>query len=216
MGHVPYLVGIAGGSGSGKTTVVRQLREMLPPGAISVISQDDYYRPIEEQALDPQGVVNFDLPTSVDMDLLTADLLTLAAGDTVRRQEYTFNQPGMQPQWVEVRPAPILLVEGLFVFHHEPLRNLLDLKVFVDTSEEVQLQRRLARDAADRGYGPAEVLYQWEHHVMPAYRSYLLPYRDQCEVRLVNESCFRKGCSDLAEQLTQRLRVAEPAGVQMM
>ena len=213
---VPYLVGIAGGSGSGKTTVVRRLRDQLPPGAVGVISQDDYYRPIEEQVVDANGKVNFDLPGSIDLDLLTTDLATLAAGETVRRKEYTFNQPGAEGRWQEVHPAPIILVEGLFVFHHAPLREMLDLKVFVEASEEVQLQRRLSRDAADRGYGPEEVLYQWEHHVLPAYRSYLLPYRSACNMHVVNESCFNKGLSVLGDHLRMRVPVHETSGVQLM
>lgn len=205
----PLLVGVAGGSGSGKTTVIRALREALPAGAVALISQDDYYRPIAEQFVDANGQVNFDLPDSIEMDRLLADVEVLCGGGTLRRQEYTFNQPGVTPEWIEVLPAPVILVEGLFVFHHTPLRERFHLKVFIDADEQVQLQRRLARDAAERGYGPEEVKYQWENHVMPAYRNYLLPYRERCEVRLDNGACYQAGVRSLADRLLADLVAVE-------
>lgn len=201
-----YLVGVAGGSGSGKTTLVRALRERLPQGSVCLVSQDDYYRTIEHQAKDANGRVNFDLPGGIDLDLLADDLRALATGDVIYRKEYTFNQPGMKPEWMEVKPAPVILVEGLFVLHHKPVRDLFDLKVFVEASEEVQLQRRLARDSAERGYGPEDVRYQWDHHVMPAYRDYLLPYRSLCDLHVVNEQRFDKAVDVLHDHLIARER----------
>ena len=201
MQRGPYLVGVAGGSGSGKTTLVRALRAGLPEGSVCVVSQDDYYLPREEQAVDANGKVNFDLPTAVDLDALARDLRTLAAGEVLYRKEYTFNQAGREGGLVELRPAPVIIVEGLFVLHHVPLRELFDLRVFVDTSEQEQLRRRLLRDARDRGYGEEEVLYQWHQHVLPAYRSYLLPYRHLCDLHVVNEQGFERATSVLCDHL---------------
>jgi uridine kinase len=199
-----YLVGVAGGSGSGKTTLIRALRDRLPAGSVCLVSQDDYYHPIERQAKDANGRVNFDLPGGIDLDLLADDLRSLAQGEPVYRKEYTFNQPDVEPRWIEVRPAPVILVEGLFVLHHPPVREQFDLKVFVDASETVQLERRLARDAAERGYGPSDVLYQWEHHVMPAYREFLLPYRSLCDLHVINEERFDNALTVLRDHLLAR------------
>jgi uridine kinase len=174
-----------------------------------LVSQDDYYLPIERQAKDANGRVNFDLPGGVDLDLLADDLRSLVNGESVYRKEYTFNQPDVEPRWIEVRSAPVILVEGLFVLHHAPVREQFDLKVFVDASEKVQLERRLARDASERGYGPADVRYQWEHHVMPAYREYLLPYRAVCDVQVMNEERFEKGADVLRDHLMQFAGVRE-------
>lgn len=207
MSRGPYLVGLAGGSGSGKTTLVRAICASLPEGAVTVVSQDDYYHPKEQQHLDANGRLNFDLPTAVDLDGLHADLRRLANGGSVFRKEYTFNQVGREPGLVELRPAPVVLVEGLFVLCHPPLRELFDLKVFVEASLESQLARRLRRDADERGYGEEEVLYQWEHHVLPAYQRHLLPYRDHCDLHVVNESGFDGALRVLRDHLSMAVQV---------
>ena len=209
-----YLVGVAGGSGSGKTTLVRALRDGLPPGTVCLVSQDDYYFPREQQALDANGQVNFDLPTAVDLDGLVRDLRTLLAGETVVREEYTFNNAARTAGQVELRPAPIILVEGLFVLHHEPLRELFDLRVFIEASEEAQLDRRLRRDARERGYGRESVLYQWEHHVLPAYRNYLLPYRHLCDLRVGNESSCERAVPVLRHHLARSAGITGQAALQ--
>jgi len=214
MAQGTYLVGIAGGSGSGKTTLVRALRDSLPSGMVCVVSQDDYYHPREMQAMDPNGKVNFDLPTAVDLDGLASDLRSLAAGDPILRKEYTFNQEGREATLVEMLPAPVVLVEGLFVLHHEPVRDLLDLRVFLEASEQAQLDRRLRRDERERGYGREEVMYQWEHHVLPAYRNYLLPYRHLCDLHVVNESGFERAVKVLGDHLRRIATVAGAMAVQ--
>ena len=208
-----YLVGVAGGSGSGKTTLIRALRDRLPAGTVCLVSQDDYYHPIERQTKDPKGKVNFDLPEGIDLDLLATDLRTLASGEPIYRKEYTFNQPNMEPKWLEIKPAPVILVEGLFILHHAPVRDQFDLKVFVEASEAVQLERRLCRDAAERGYGPEDVRYQWENHVMPAHRDYLLPYRSLCDLQVINEERFDKALAVVSDHLFQKTGVRELASI---
>jgi uridine kinase len=211
MRNGAYLLGVAGGSGSGKTTLIRALRERLPAGTICLVSQDDYYLPIDRQQVDANGKVNFDLPEGIDLDRLADDLRCLAKGETIYRREYTFNLESAEPKWMEVRSAPVIVVEGLFVMHHAPVRDLFDLKVFIEASEEVQLQRRLDRDARERGYGEEAVRYQWQHHVMPAYREYLLPYRAQCDLHVINEQRFDKAFTVLCDHLSQVTGVAELA-----
>lgn len=203
-----YLVGVAGGSGSGKTSFVRALRDQLPAGTVCMISQDDYYLPLSHQQVDPNGRVNFDLPTGIDLTALANDLEHLLCGDTLVRTEYTFNQEERVPRSIEVAPAPIILVEGLFVLHHAPLRELFDLRVFIDAHEDTQLLRRMRRDELERGYGNEEVRYQWDNHVMPAYREYLLPYRHHCDLHVVNEVDFGRAVMVLADHLQRAARQA--------
>jgi uridine kinase len=209
-----YLVGIAGGSGSGKTSLVRALRDSLPEGTACVVSQDDYYLPMAAQALDANGRVNFDLPAGVDLDALARDLRTLVAGESIFRKEYTFNIEGQEPNLIELRPAPVILVEGLFVLHHEPVRELFDLRVFIEASETAQLDRRLRRDTRERGYGHDEIMYQWEQHVLPAYRNYLLPYRHLCDLHVINESSFARATTVLRDHLQRTAGVVEPISLQ--
>lgn len=203
MHHGAYLVGVAGGSGSGKTTLVRALRDLHPPESVCIVSQDDYYLSIERQVKDPNGRVNFDRPGALDLDLLAEDLRCLASGEAIYRQEYNFNM-ATEPRWMEIRPARVILVEGLFLLQHPGLRELFDLKVFVEASEEVQLTRRTARDGRERGYPLADVLYQWENHVMPAYREHLLPYRSHCDLHVVNESNFDRALCVLRDHLMHK------------
>ncbi|MBS1569453.1 MAG: uridine kinase [Bacteroidetes bacterium] len=211
MHHGTYLVGVAGGSGSGKTTLVRALRNQLPPGSVSLVSLDDYYLPLDRQQRDANGKVNFDLPGAFDMALLYEDLQSLTQGEPVYRQEYHYEMD-TEPRWMEIRPAPVVLVEGLFLLQDEALRNLFDLKVYVEACEDVQLQRRIARDGRERSYSKEQVLYQWENHVMPAYREHLLPYRKHCDIHVVNESRFERGLHVLRDHLAQHAGVAVPLG----
>ena len=201
-----YLVGVVGGSGSGKTTLVRALRNLLPPDRVCIVSQDDYYLPIERQLKDGNGRVNFDLPSALDLDLLAEDLRCLAQGEAVYRQEYSFNMAA-EPKWMEIQPARVILVEGLFLFHHAGLRDLFDLKVFVEASDEVQQHRRIARDERERGYPLADVMYQWEHHVMPSYRKHLLPYRHICDLHVVNEHRYERALDVLGDHLARHTGV---------
>ena len=153
-----YLVGVAGGSGSGKTTLVRALCNQLPPGSVAAVSLDDYYLPLNRQERDVNGRVNFDLPGAFDIALLCDDLQSLARGEAVYRQEYHYEMD-TEPKWMEIRPAPVILVEGLFLLHNEDLRNLFDLKVYVEAGERMQLQRRISRDGKERNYTQEQVLY---------------------------------------------------------
>lgn len=202
MRERPFLIGLAGGSGSGKTTMVRTLRDLLPPGHVSTLTQDDHYLPDERQVRDANGWINYDLPEALDLDQLAEDLRCLAQGGTVRHPEYTFNQSD-EVRWRVVQPAPVIVVEGLFLMHHQGLRELFDLTVFVEAGEEVQLQRRVARDARERGYGEQHVRYQWEHHVLPAYRNYLLPYRPLCDLVVSSEQSSRHALAELCDRLAR-------------
>lgn len=200
-----YVVGIAGGSASGKTSFLRQLQESLPDGAVSIISQDNYYRPKEEQQRDENGEVNYDLPSSIDKDAFFRDIKDLLAGNSIQFKEYTFNNPGREPETHVIEPAPILVVEGLFVFHYTEIRELLDLRVYLDVREDIKLQRRIKRDRDERGYPEAVVRYQWENHVMPSFKKFLKPYRDDSHIIITNNVTFDKGLAVLTDHLHYRL-----------
>ena len=191
----PYVIGIAGGSASGKTSVINDLKSRCEDGDIAVISQDNYYFERHLQARDARGEVNFDLPGAIDRRALEWDVQTLVDGRKVVRKEYTFNNPDAEPATITVLPAPVIIVEGLFVFHFDEVSRFFDLKIYIDARDEVKLQRRLTRDAIERGYPESDVLYRWENHVMPSYRKYLLPHRDWCDLVIVNNEHFDGGLS---------------------
>jgi uridine kinase len=193
MAKKSYFVGIGGGSASGKSSFLRDLLARLPVNQCAVVSQDNYYREIGEQQRDAAGHPNFDLPTAIRHELFAADLHKLLRGEAVAKTEYTFNHRDKQGRTIVVEPAPVILAEGLFLFHFEDIRKLFDLRVFIDAHEDACKQRRLLRDAAERGYPAEHVTYQWENHVIPAYREFVLPYRDHAHVIVTNHNGYDKG-----------------------
>ncbi|WP_375560600.1 uridine kinase [Bernardetia sp. OM2101] len=182
----PYLVGITGGSGSGKTYFLSRLMKSLNPNDVCLISQDNYYRPREEQPIDENGVSNFDTPQSIDHQQFSKDIAALCEGKTVYKEEYTFNNPNIVPKQLVFEPKPIIIVEGLFVFYHQDISDLLNLKLFVEATDPVKIKRRIMRDNKERGYDLEDVLYRYVMHVSPAYERYVRPYKENTDIIVPN------------------------------
>lgn len=199
------IIGICGGSGSGKTTLLDRLSEYYAYLNPSVFSMDNYYKPIEEQAIDENGKVNFDLPTALDERRLADDLYRLIQGEEIMVKEYHFNAPPDLDTTIIIKPSKLIIVEGLFLFHYEKVRCILDYSIFISVSPEVQLDRRIKRDQENRGYSKEDILYQWEHHVMPCYHNYLLPYQSLADFRFRNDNHADKDFIKLTLEIDSRL-----------
>lgn len=189
----PLVIGITGGSGSGKTTFINQLRHGFSESQICLLSMDNYYYPIEQQKKDAAGVFNFDRPKSIDRGIYTRDLKQLIAGKVVKRAEYTFNNELATPNILTFQPAPVIITEGLFVFHYKQVRKLIDLRIFLHAKDNLKVVRRIKRDRVERNYPLDDVLYRYEHHVMPAYEKFVEPYREQADLIVNNNSDFNMG-----------------------
>lgn len=191
-----FLVGLAGGSASGKTTFIRKLSEEFGENQVCVISQDHYYKGLSEQLRDENGKVNFDHPVGIDFNRIKKDIRKLLRGETVKIVEYTFNNPNVFPKEIIYQPAPIILLEGLFVFVDKTLNKLYDYRLYIDADDEVTLKRRLHRDTKERGMTEEEVMYQWNNHVLPAYKEFLKPHKPRADYIIKNtysfEECFEK------------------------
>ncbi|MES2731763.1 MAG: uridine kinase [Bacteroidota bacterium] len=207
----PYIVGITGGSGSGKTYFLNRLLTQFSADELCLISQDNYYRPLSEQVKDTQGVYNFDLPDSINFQLYSQHIADLRASKTVEKEEYTFNNPNIIPRMLTFKPAPIIIVEGIFVLYFPKIADLLDLKVFIDAKEHITLTRRIVRDRNERGLTLEEVLYQFEKHVMPTYEKYILPFKSDADLVIPNNSHFEKGLDVLTTFL--KTKVVQPKQV---
>lgn len=203
--YKPFVIGICGGSGSGKTSFIRQLRQAFTEEQLCIVSQDDYYLPREQQHRDKNGEFNFDLPKSFDKKKFRADVERLVAGETVTIEEYTFNNPGATPKMLTFKPAPILVVEGLFVFHFKKVAPLLDLKIFINTKENLKVIRRIHRDQVERGYPIEDVLYKYQHHVLPSFERYILPYKEEADMVINNNEDFKMGLTVLDGFLRSKL-----------
>lgn len=194
----PFIIGITGGSGSGKTSLIKALRSQFPPDQVCIVSQDDFYKPRDQQDVDAQGVRNFDRPDSIDKRAMLRDITDLMAGKTVERLEYTFNNAGKDPSVIRMVPAPVIIVEGIFVFHYKKVRNLLDLKVFLHAKENLKVIRRIKRDQVERNYPLDDVLYRYENHVLPTFERYIQPYMDKADLIINNNRDFQMGLTVLS------------------
>jgi uridine kinase len=204
LSHKTFVLGVTGGSGSGKTYFVSRLKERLEDQA-TVLSQDNYYLPREQQPLDPRGIANFDLPDSISLSDFQQDIERIRSGQTVELQEYTFNNPGLIPGRLVFLPRPILIVEGLFLLYKEEIEQMLDLVCFVDAPDHVKLRRRIVRDQLERGYEISDVLYRFENHVMPSYNRYIGLYKNQAQIVVNNESDCEKAVDVVVGFLREKL-----------
>lgn len=201
----PFTIGITGGSGSGKTYFLQGLSSAFKATEICLISQDNYYKPRDQQPVDENGVKNFDLPVSIDREAFQIDLLKLKSGQSVSKTEYVFNNPLAEKKQLEFRAAPILVVEGLFVQYFEEISNELDLRIFIEAKDHVKLGRRIKRDQVERGYDIDDVLYRYQYHVMPVYEQLIEPLKHQADLVIPNNSKFERALDVLVGYLRSKL-----------
>jgi len=182
----PYIIGVCGGTASGKTYFLERLQRQLPAGAATLISMDNFYRPKEEQPIDENNIANYDTPDSINWAAFRAATDELKKGVSVKLKKYAFNNPLAKEEWLVWEPAPVWIVEGLFCLQDQALRESFDIILFIDPEEHVRIFRRIERDHAERGYDLKDVAYRYLHHVMPAYKQHVLPYRSHAHVIIPN------------------------------
>ena len=180
------LVGVAGGSASGKGTIVDRLLAHYGQQA-AVLRMDDYYKPLGQIPRDADGEPNFDKPDSLDLARLAGDLDQLRAGVDLHIDSYTFNQPGVLSQRLHIPACPVVFLDGLFLLHDEGVRERLQLTVYIHATPETRLARRMARDQAERSLTPDIIQYQWDHHVRPGDLAYLEPVSHLAHVAVDND-----------------------------
>jgi len=200
------IIGISGGSGSGKTTFINEIRSHFDNEDITLISQDEYYHPRETQKPDLNGVLNFDLPSSIDMHQFSESIKALMRGETVEKEEYTFNNELKEPKKLVFKPAKILIVEGLFIFHDKSIYDLLDLRVMIHASSALKVIRRIQRDRIERNYPLEDVLYRYEHHVLPSYKAYIEPYLDKVDLVINNNNNYKMALDMLLGYLENKIK----------
>ncbi len=200
------IIGICGGSGSGKTTLLRRLSQHYKAMSPSVFIMDNYYKTIQNQQVDENGHVNFDLPTALNEDKLVRDLESLKNGEPIEIIEYHFNAPPDKHVLITINPSDLVIVEGLFSFHYEKVKAMLDFSIFVDVDLDVQLDRRLYRDQETRGYSHDAIMYQWKNHVLPCYENYLHPYLKEADFIFRNDAHAEEDFVNLVKQIDLKLK----------
>ena len=184
MSAGPVIVGIAGGSGSGKSTIVAELVDLLGLGITTVIRHDWYYRDLSHLELEERTAVNFDHPFSLDTELLIEHVMTLVSGNSVDTPFYDFSTHTRSSSTIHLEPSRVLILDGILTLAHERLRELMDIRVFVDTDVEKRLDRRLERDSGERGRSPASVIQQFESTVLPMHHEFVEPSREYAEITI--------------------------------
>ncbi len=197
----PLVVGITGGSGSGKTRFINQLSERLK--AVSLLSMDNYYIEIDKQPIDSNGIENFDKLESIDTKKFVSDIERLVNGETVQLTEYTFNNKSAEPKLITIISQPIILVEGIFALYLEGVRNLTDLNLYIDAPDFLMVKRRILRDAKERGYDLDDVLYRFEHHVTPAFKKYIEPSKQWADIIIPNHTDFGRALNVVSTYLNK-------------
>ena len=156
------IIGIAGGSGSGKTTVVKRIAKALPPHCVAVVPIDSYYNDTTGLTPEERKAINFDHPDAFDWKLLTEQINMLRHGQAIEQPTYSYVESNRQKETVHVEPKPVIIIEGIMALHHKKLRDMMDLKIFVDTDSDVRLIRNIRRDVVERGRTVEMVLDHYE------------------------------------------------------
>lgn len=175
------MIGIAGGTGSGKTTLTRRLVDTFG-GDVSVVNHDNYYKKRVGMTYEERSALNYDHPDSFDTALLVADLKKLAAGETIRCPVYDYTIHNRSEETVEVRPTKVVIVEGILIFADPALREMLDIKIFVDADADVRILRRIRRDVKERGRSLDSVIDQYLTTVKPMHEQFVQPSRQFADI----------------------------------
>jgi uridine kinase len=181
------IIGIAGGTGSGKTTVVNQIVKHLPLDEVCVISQDSYYKETTNMSYEERTKINFDHPRAIDFDLIVKHLKTLKAGKIINQPIYSFVTHNRTKDTVKTHPRKVVIVEGILIFNSKELRNLFDIKIFVHADTDERLIRRVRRDITERGRDIDEVLNRYQDTLKPMHQQFIEPTKNFADIIIPND-----------------------------
>ncbi|NCO64445.1 MAG: uridine kinase [Flavobacteriaceae bacterium CG_4_9_14_0_8_um_filter_34_30] len=176
------IIGIAGGTGSGKTTVVNQILNELPKADVGVISQDSYYKDTTHLSYEDRVKINFDHPQAIDFDLLVTHLKELKSGKTIQQPVYSFMDHNRTKKTIPTVPKRVMIVEGILIFAHPDIRDMFDMKIFVHADSDERLIRRLKRDITERGRNLEEVLNRYQTTLKPMHQQFIEPTKEFADI----------------------------------
>jgi uridine kinase len=181
------IIGIAGGTGSGKTTVVHQIMNELPDAEVGIISQDSYYKENKNLSYEERSNINFDHPRAIDFELLVAHLKELKQGNIIHQPVYSFIKHNRTDDTILTHPRKVMIVEGILIFTNPELRDLFDIKVYVHADSDERLIRRLRRDISERGRDMEEVLSRYQHTLKPMHEQFIEPTKAHADIIIPND-----------------------------
>ncbi|WP_222985028.1 uridine kinase [Flagellimonas meishanensis] len=194
------IIGIAGGTGCGKTTVVNQIVDQLPKEEVCIISQDSYYNDLSHLSIEERGKINFDHPNSIDFDLLISHLKQLRKGESIDKPMYSFVEETRLEKTVRIHPKKVVIVEGILVLSNPQLRDMFDIKIFVHADSDERLIRRLQRDIRERGHDLEKVLTRYQTAVKPMHQQFIEPSKEFADIIIPNNH-YNKVAVDLVRTI---------------
>ncbi|MEX0996630.1 MAG: uridine kinase [Flavobacteriaceae bacterium] len=201
------IIGIAGGTGSGKTTVVNQIINELPPNEVGVISQDSYYKDTSHLPFEERKKINFDHPQAIDFDLLVSHLKELKLGNTIQQPVYSFVEHNRTNKTVATAPKHVMIVEGILILTHPDIRDMFDIKIYVHADSDERLIRRLKRDIAERGRDLEEVLSRYQTTLKPMHQQFIEPTKEYADI-IIPTNRFNTVAVDIVRTIiNQKLKV---------
>jgi uridine kinase len=199
------IIGIAGGTGCGKTTVVNQILNELPEGEVGVITQDSYYMDTSHLSFDERVKLNFDHPRSIDFELLEAHLKTLKKGKAIDQPVYSFVKHNRTGDTVKTHPRKVMIVEGILILTNPELREMFDIKIFVHADSDERLIRRLKRDITERGRDLNEVLTRYQNTLKPMHEQFIEPMKEYADIIIPNNKYNTVAVDIVKTIINQRL-----------
>ena len=169
------IIGIAGGTGSGKTKVVKHIAQALPPHCVAVVPLDSYYNDTTNLTPEERKAINFDHPDAFDWKLLSEQIRMLKNGEAIEQPTYSYIESNRLKETIHVEPKPVIIIEGIMTLHYKRLRDMMDLKIFVDTDSDVRLIRNIRRDVVERGRTVDMVLDRYEKVLKPMHEQFIEP-----------------------------------------
>jgi len=202
------IIGIAGGTGSGKTTVVKKITEQLPEGEVTVLPQDAYYFDSSNIPLQERQKINFDHPKSIEFSLLIKHINALKKNESIEQPTYSYQTCTRSDQTTTIHPRHVVIIEGILILSHKPLRDLMDLKIFVDADADDRLSRVITRDIVERGRDIQQVLDRYKKTVKPSHLQFIEPTKRYADLIIPQGGKNTVAINLLKEYIEQILNIA--------
>lgn len=201
------IIGIAGGTGSGKTTVVNQIMSELPENEVGLISQDSYYKDTSGLSYEERTKINFDHPQSIDFDLMVTHLKALRNGNSIQQPVYSFKEHNRTGKTVLTEPKRVMIVEGILILTHPELRKIFDIKIYVHADSDERLIRRLKRDIAERGRNLDEILNRYQTTLKPMHQQFIEPTKEYADLIIPTNRYNKVAVNIVKTIINQKLKV---------
>lgn len=201
-----YIIGIAGGTGSGKTTVVNTILKGLPVDEVCVISQDSYYKATDELSIEERNKINFDHPNSIDFELLIEHLKLLKVDRIIDQPVYSFVTHNRTKDVIKTYPRKVIIVEGILIFNNKELLDLFDIKIFVHAQSDERLIRRIRRDITERGRDIDEVLNRYQSTLKPMHEQFIEPTKNVADIIIPNDRYNTVAIEIIRSVINERLQ----------